>query len=161
MINKYIVDLTQVRLSDLELVGGKNASLGEMIQKLGKLGINIPSGFALKVDAYWEFINHNKLDRRIKGLIKKMKKDDLVSLKKTGLEIRQLIRNGKWPRDVKEEIRSNYTLLSQKYGSDITDVAVRSSATAEDLPEVPITFAEDGTFRIQKLEPEPPSENNQ
>ncbi len=135
MINKYIVDLTQVRLSDLELVGGKNASLGEMIQKLGKLGINIPSGFALKVDAYWEFINHNKLDRRIKSLIKKMKKDDLVSLKKTGLEIRQLIRNGKWPRDVKEEIRSNYTLLSQKYGSDITDVAVRSSATAEDLPE--------------------------
>lgn len=135
MINKYIVDLSQVRLSDLELVGGKNASLGEMIQKLGKLGINIPSGFALKVDAYWEFINHNKLDRRIKSLIKKMKKDDLVSLKKTGLEIRQLIRNGKWPRDVKEEIRGNYTLLSQKYGSDITDVAVRSSATAEDLPE--------------------------
>ncbi len=135
MINKYIVDLSQVRLSDLELVGGKNASLGEMIQKLGKLGINIPSGFALKVDAYWEFINHNKLDRRIKSLIKKMKKDDLVSLKKTGLEIRQLIRNGKWPRDVKEEIRGNYTLLSQKYGSDITDVAVRSSATAQDLPE--------------------------
>ena len=64
-----------------------------------------------------------------------MKKDDLVSLKKTGLEIRQLIRNGKWPRQVKEEIRDSYTLLSQKYGSDITDVAVRSSATAEDLPD--------------------------
>ena len=64
-----------------------------------------------------------------------MKKDDLVSLKKTGLEIRQLIRNGKWPRQVKEEIRDSYTLLSQKYGQDITDVAVRSSATAEDLPD--------------------------
>ena len=135
MTNKYIVDLSEVQLSDLELVGGKNASLGEMIQNLSKLGVNIPGGFALTVDAYWEFINHNKLDKKIRRLIKKMKKDDLVSLKKTGLEIRQLIRNGKWPRQVKEEIRDSYTLLSQKYGSDITDVAVRSSATAEDLPD--------------------------
>ena len=135
MENKYIVDLVNIQLSDLELVGGKNASLGEMIQNLKKLGVSIPGGFALKVDAYWEFINHNKLDKQIRRLIKKMKKDDLVSLKKTGLEIRQLIRNGKWPREVKEEIRGSYTLLSQKYGSDITDVAVRSSATAEDLPD--------------------------
>jgi len=135
MESKYIVDLADIQLSDLELVGGKNASLGEMIQNLKKLGVSIPSGFALTVDAYWEFINHNKLDKQIRRLIKKMKKDDLVSLKKTGLEIRQLIRNGKWPRQVKEEIRENYTLLSQKYGSDITDVAVRSSATAEDLPD--------------------------
>lgn len=135
MEKKYIVDLANIQLSDLELVGGKNASLGEMIQNLKKLGVSIPGGFALKVDAYWEFINHNKLDKQIRRLIKKMKNDDLVSLKKTGLEIRQLIRNGKWPREVKEEIRGSYTLLSQKYGSDITDVAVRSSATAEDLPE--------------------------
>jgi len=135
MTNKYIVDLSEVRLSNLELVGGKNASLGEMIQNLGKLGVNIPEGFALTVEAYWEFINHNKLDKQIRRHIRKMKKDDLVSLKKTGLEIRQLIRNGKWPREVKEEIRDNYTLLSQKYGQEITDVAVRSSATAEDLPD--------------------------
>jgi len=135
MKNKYILDLAKVKLSDLNLVGGKNASLGEMIQNLSKLGINIPGGFALTVEAYWEFINHNKLDKKIRQLIKKMKKDDLISLKKTGLEIRQLIRNGKWPRQVKEEIRNSYTLLSQKFGSDITDVAVRSSATAEDLPD--------------------------
>ena len=135
MENKYIVNLSKIKLSDLELVGGKNASLGEMIQNLTKLGINIPGGFALTVEAYWEFINHNKLDKKIKRLIKRRKKDDLVSLNKTGLEIRQLIRNGKWPRQVKEEIRTNYTLLSKKYGSDITDVAVRSSATAEDLPD--------------------------
>ena len=135
MNTKYIVDLSEIKLNDLESVGGKNASLGEMIQNLTKLGINIPGGFALKVNAYWEFINHNKIDKKIKRLIKKMKKNDLVSLKKTGLEIRQLIRNGKWPRQVKEEIRENYTLLSKRYGTDITDVAVRSSATAEDLPE--------------------------
>ena len=62
------------------------------MQNLKELGVNIPGGFALTVDAYWEFINHNKLDKKIKSHIKKMKKDDLVSLKKTGLAIRQLIR---------------------------------------------------------------------
>ena len=102
MAKKYIVDLSEVKLSDLDLVGGKNASLGEMIQYLGELGVNIPGGFALTVEAYWEFIKYNKLDEKIKSLLQKMKKDDLVSLRKTGLEIRQLIRNGKWPRQVKE-----------------------------------------------------------
>ena len=94
MKTKYIVDLSEVRLSDLELVGGKNASLGEMIQNLDKLGVNIPGGFALTVDAYWEFISFNKLDKTIRSLVKGMKIDDLVSLRKTGLEIRELIRNG-------------------------------------------------------------------
>ena len=60
MKNKYIVDLAKVKLSDLNLVGGKNASLGEMIQNLSKLGVNIPGGFAITVEAYCEFINHNK-----------------------------------------------------------------------------------------------------
>ena len=130
-----MVDLSEVQLSDLELVGGKNASLGEMIQNLGKLGIDIPGGFALTVKAYWEFINFNKLDKKIRSLIKKMKKDDLVSLRRTGLEIRQIIRNGEWPEDLREEIKERYHLLSQEYEQEITDVAVRSSATAEDLPD--------------------------
>ena len=110
----YIIDLSEVQLSDLKLVGGKNASLGEMIQNLNKSGVNIPGGFAINVHAYWEFIIHNKLDTKIRSLIKKMNKDDLISLRKTGLEIRQLIRNGEWPMDVKEEIKLNYKLLSQK-----------------------------------------------
>ena len=134
-IHSYIVDLSEVELSDLELVGGKNASLGEMIQNLKGLGVNIPGGFALTVDAYWEFIRFNKLDSTIRSLINGMKKDDLVSLRKTGLEIREIIRNGQWPEDLKLEIQKRYTQLSQEYGSDITDVAVRSSATAEDLPD--------------------------
>ena len=65
MNTKYIVDLSEIKLNDLESVGGKNASLGEMIQNLTKLGINIPGGFALKVNADWEFINHNKIDKKI------------------------------------------------------------------------------------------------
>ena len=78
MKNKYILNLNEDLLSDLELVGGKNASLGEMIQNLSKLGVNIPGGFAITVEAYWEFISFNKLDKKIRSLIKKMKKDDLV-----------------------------------------------------------------------------------
>ena len=75
MENKYIVDLKNIQLSDLELVGGKNASLGEMIQNLGKLGVSIPGGFALTVDAYWEFIKHNKLESTIQKLINSIEKD--------------------------------------------------------------------------------------
>ena len=135
MKKKYIVDLSEVKLSDLELVGGKNASLGEMIQNIGKLGVNIPGGFAITVEAYWEFIRHNNLDKKIRSLMAEMIKEDLVSLRKTGLKIRQIIRNGDWPEDLKTEIKESYSLLSQKYDQEMTDVAVRSSATAEDLPD--------------------------
>ena len=135
MPNNYIINLSEVKLSDLELVGGKNASLGEMIQNLGQSGVNVPSGFAITVDAYWQFISFNNLDKTIRSLVNGIKTDDLVSLRKTGLEIRELIKNGKWPEDLELEIQKKYIQLSQQYGSDITDVAVRSSATAEDLPE--------------------------
>ena len=135
MSKKYILDLKEVKLSDLELVGGKNASLGEMIQNIGDLGVNIPGGFAITVEAYWEFIKFNELDQAIRSLMDGLVKDDLVSLRKIGLEIRQLIRNGEWPEALKEEITTSYTFLSQRYEQDATDVAVRSSATAEDLPD--------------------------
>ena len=135
MSMKYILDLKEVKLKDLELVGGKNASLGEMIQNIGDLGVNIPGGFAITVEAYWEFIRFNELDHSIRSLMSELIKDDLVSLRKIGLEIRQLIRNGEWPEALKEEITTSYTLLSQRYDQESTDVAVRSSATAEDLPD--------------------------
>jgi len=152
MQNRYIVDLEDVRLSDLNLVGGKNASLGEMIQNLSNLGIDIPSGFAITVDAYWDFIRHNKLDNKIKSLIKNIKEDDIISLNKNGLEIRQLIQNGEWPEDIKEEIKNGYIMLSQKYGSDITDVAVRSSATAEDLPNASFAGQQETYLNVRGVE---------
>lgn len=148
----YIVDLSKVKLNDLDLVGGKNASLGEMIQNLEELGVNIPSGFAITVKAYWEFIEFNQLDGKIRSLIKKMKKDDLISLKKTGLEIRQLIRDGKWPKNIKEEIRLNYRKLSNKYNQDSTDVAVRSSATAEDLPDASFAGQQETYLNVRGIE---------
>ena len=78
MPNNYILNLSEVKLSDLELVGGKNASLGEMIQNLAQLGVHVPSGFAITVDAYQQFISFNKLDKTIRSLVKGIKKDDLV-----------------------------------------------------------------------------------
>lgn len=129
------IDLSKVQLSDIQLVGGKNASLGEMIQNLQPLGINIPGGFAVTVESYWKFIHYNNLDGKIKNLIQKMEKDNLVSLQKTGTQIRQLIREGSWPKDIENDIRTHYRLLSRAYDHDCTDVAVRSSATAEDLPD--------------------------
>jgi len=132
---RHIVDLSEVKLTDLDLVGGKNASLGEMIQAFKNLGVNIPGGFAITVDAYWDFINYNDLREKINSLIKEIKKDDLVSLRKIGLEIREIIRNGKWPDELQNIIIENYQKLSNKYDQENTDVAVRSSATAEDLPD--------------------------
>ena len=132
---KFIVGLEEVGLSDLNLVGGKNASLGEMIQNLTALGINIPGGFALTVDAYAAFIAHNKLDAQIKEIVGEMDLNNLEALRRTGLKVRQLIKNGKFPQDLEEEIIERYLAISKEYDQDMTDVAVRSSATAEDLPD--------------------------
>lgn len=131
----YTLDLSEIRLGDLDLVGGKNASLGEMIQNLDTLGVKVPGGFAVTVRAYEKFIEYNRFDERIRDLIGNMDADDLVSLRRTGSEVRQIIRNGEWPMDLQEEIKAKYRELSGRYQQEITDVAVRSSATAEDLPD--------------------------
>ena len=132
---KYIIDLNQVSLSDINLVGGKNASLGEMIQNLKTIGIKVPNGFAITVDAYYDFIKFNNLNERIIELVSSITEEDLIKLRRVGLEVRNLIRNGKFPQELKDEIQEKYKELSQTYGQDMTDVAVRSSATAEDLPD--------------------------
>lgn len=131
----YTLELHEVTLNDLNLVGGKNASLGEMLRNLSSLGISIPFGFAITVDAYWEFLKHNKLEDSIRGIINAIDMDNLISLRKGGMQVRQLIRNGKFPKELESEIISRYKKLSNMYNQDATDVAVRSSATAEDLPD--------------------------
>jgi pyruvate,water dikinase len=135
MRNRYTLELHQVTLEDLNLVGGKNASLGEMIRNLASLGISIPLGFAITVDAYWEFLDHNKLKEKIHRAIEGIDMDNLISLRKGGMQIRQMIRNGKFPSQLEQEIIDRYKQLSLRYNQDATDVAVRSSATAEDLPD--------------------------
>lgn len=132
---RYTLDLRDITLEDLNLVGGKNASLGEMIRNLSTLGITIPAGFAVTVDAYWAFLQHNNLESSIYRIIGEIDMDNLISLRKGGTQIRQLIRNGKFPKRLRDEIIWRYRVLSRAYDQPATDVAVRSSATAEDLPD--------------------------
>ena len=131
----YTIDLNKVSLKDIGLVGGKNASLGEMLQNIKSLGIKVPNGFAITTDAYHDFIKHNNLDDKINELISGLDDGDLAKLRWAGSETRQLIRNGKFPESLKNEIREKYKELSLSYGQEMIDVAVRSSATAEDLPD--------------------------
>lgn len=135
MEHRYTLGLQQVGLESLHLVGGKNASLGEMIQQLTPLGIGIPNGFAITVNAYWEFLAHNQLEPAIRRIIGDLDTDNLIALRRSGMQIRQMIRNGKFPNAMEDEIIAQYRELSNQYNQDATDVAVRSSATAEDLPD--------------------------
>ncbi len=134
-MNRYTLELHEVKLEDINLVGGKNASLGEMMRNLSSLGISIPLGFAVTVDAYWDFLKHNKLEGAIRKIIGEMDMNNLISLRKGGMQVRQLIRDGKFPEALEKEISARYKKLSNYYNQDATDVAVRSSATAEDLPD--------------------------
>jgi pyruvate,water dikinase len=133
--DKYILGLREVGIEDTNLVGGKNASLGEMLQNLSGFGINIPDGFVITVNAYKKFIESNQLDETIRGLLKGIDVSNVESLRRGGLQIRQLIRNSKFPAELSAAIIEAYYILSKQYGQDNTDVAVRSSATAEDLPD--------------------------
>ena len=136
MEHKFTLDLRDITLEDLNLVGGKNASLGEMIHHLSELGIAIPAGFAITVDGYWAFLQFNNLESSIYRIIGEIDMNNLISLRKGGTRIRQLIRNGKFPKDLRDEIIWRYRVLSRTYEQVATDVAVRSSATAEDLPDM-------------------------
>ncbi|HEV3221369.1 MAG TPA: phosphoenolpyruvate synthase [Puia sp.] len=135
MEEKFILGLDQAGMKDLARVGGKNASLGEMIRHLGRMGIRIPSGFIITVDAYQVFISENQLEDKISFLISEIDYNNMESLRRAGLQIRSLIRNSKFPPELSKKIIEAYYNLSATYGQEITDVAVRSSATAEDLPD--------------------------
>ena len=131
---KLILNLNEISIKDVPVVGGKNASLGEMISKLGKKGVNIPDGFVLTSFAYWHFLKENKIDQKLKEIFAKFDQKSIKSLKETGKRARNLILRAEFPEDLKRETIEFYRKLSQKYKKREVDVAVRSSATAEDLP---------------------------
>lgn len=129
---KYILPFKDVSSKDVLLVGGKNASLGEMYSQLASKGINVPDGFALTSEAYWYYLRANKIDEKIAEIFKKFNRKNLKSLKETSQNVRQLILKAGFPKDLEEEILKNYRLLSEKYKQKNVRVAVRSSATSED-----------------------------
>ncbi|HEY9864476.1 MAG TPA: phosphoenolpyruvate synthase [Candidatus Obscuribacterales bacterium] len=124
----------QVGIKDIGLVGGKNASLGEMIQQLQPKGINVPQGFAITAYAYWYFITYANLEQQLRQLFANLDVEDLKNLRDCGQRARSLILNTLFPPKLETEILSAYQKLCDRYGQN-TDVAVRSSATAEDLPD--------------------------
>ncbi|MGE0010223.1 MAG: pyruvate, water dikinase [Candidatus Babeliales bacterium] len=132
----YVKPFQELGIDDVPLVGGKNASLGQMIQGLTKEGLRIPDGFAITAQGYWHFIKHNNLIEKLKKVAQQLQDpSDLTMLQKVGHEMRALVESGTLPEDLRTEIVSAYQALSQEYGTQNCDVAVRSSATAEDLPE--------------------------
>src|ERR1035437_2230864 len=131
--NNFIKYFDEIRICDWKIVGGKNASIGEMYFTLLRKGINIPFGFALTTYAFWEFIYSNQLKKSIDDLINNLNMDGFSNLNEVGKKIRGMIISGKFPEIIKNEILDSYKILCKKYNS-IIDVAVRSSATFEDLP---------------------------
>jgi len=131
---KFIKPFEQININDVAVVGGKNASLGEMVQQLTPQGVLIPSGFAIIADAYRYHLEHNHLVAPIKKLLTNINKKNLDIFATTAHDIRTLIRNAPLPNDLAEEIIQSYHDMEKRYGHGC-DVAVRSSATAEDLPE--------------------------
>jgi pyruvate,water dikinase len=132
-MKKYILWFSEISKNDVPLVGGKNASLGEMFSKLSRKGIQVPNGFAITAEAFRYYLAYNKIDEKLKEIFKKFDPKSIQSLKETGEKSRNLILEGKFPPDLEKEILENYQKLSKIYGQKNVDVAVRSSATAEDL----------------------------
>jgi len=134
MKKKYILWLKEINIKDVPIVGGKNASLGEMYCHLTKLGINIPNGFAISAQAYFYFLEKGKIKKKIEEILSKFNPKSIKSLQETGKQIRKLILDTSLPKDLEKGIIENYQKLCTMYKQNDLDVAVRSSATAEDLP---------------------------
>ncbi len=126
--------LDQVGIEDVGLVGGKNASLGEMYINLEEKGINIPNGFCVTAKAYHYFLDETGVKKKVRETFKGLDTSDMKGLAKRGAKTRRLIRESTLPKDLKEEIIESYKSLEEEYSEGV-DVAVRSSATAEDLPD--------------------------
>ena len=131
---RYVISFEKLGMGDVDKVGGKNASLGEMISHLAKLGVSVPGGFATTADAYREFLAHEGLAERVNRELSQLDVDDVTKLAETGKRIRQWLSETPFPASLEKSIREGYAALAGGPGKDVS-VAVRSSATAEDLPD--------------------------
>jgi len=136
-------------MGDVEHVGGKNASLGEMIGNLSRLDVLVPDGFATTAAAYRQFLGQDGLDKKIQALLDDLNIDDVPALTKTGSAIRQMIMAAPFPSDLRDAVSSAWDTLTN--GEDIT-VAVRSSATAEDLPEASFAGQQETLLNVRGLD---------
>jgi pyruvate, water dikinase len=143
-----IIWLDELGRGDVASVGGKNASLGEMLRHLRSQGIKVPPGFATTAEAYWRFIDSNRLGPLIAANVAELKAGKATATE-TGSAIRSAILQGEWPEDLAGPIGDAYQRLSQQLGLDEAEVAVRSSATAEDLPEASFAGQQESFLNIR------------
>ncbi|MEK0337415.1 MAG: PEP/pyruvate-binding domain-containing protein, partial [Nitrosopumilus sp.] len=126
----FILWFKDLTIDDVPLVGGKNASLGEMYRNLTKKGVRVPNGFAVTANAYRYLLKKAKIKNKIKEILSDLDTSNMRNLAERGRKVREAILNAELPEDLKEAITNAYKKLCNKYGQN-TDVAVRSSATAE------------------------------
>ncbi len=148
-MNDYVVDFDTLGMDDVERVGGKNASLGEMIQNLSKAGVDVPGGYATTAHAYREFLSQEGLADKIHDALEKLDADDLDQLAATGAKIRKWVMDTPLPAALDAAIREHFKVLSG--GHDIA-VAVRSSATAEDLPEASFAGQQESFLNVRGID---------
>lgn len=140
----------EVGISDIGLVGGKNASLGEMIQQLTPQGINVPNGFATTAHAYRYFIKAAGIADKLRLLFANLDVENVSKLQNCGKQARSLILNTPFPQELQDAIASSYQALCQRYGEE-TEVAIRSSATAEDLPDASFAGQQETYLNVQGI----------
>ncbi|MEZ5541869.1 MAG: phosphoenolpyruvate synthase [Pseudomonadota bacterium] len=147
----YIRRFNELGIADVPLVGGKNASLGEMYRALSGEGVKVPNGFATTAQAYRDYLTHNNLEGRISEVLAKLDVDDVDALAAAGAQIRGWLVDGELPPLLAEEIQAAYQEMGIEYG-DEPDVAVRSSATAEDLPDASFAGQQETYLNIRGIE---------
>jgi pyruvate,water dikinase len=145
----YVIPFQSLGIADIEQVGGKNASLGEMISNLSASGVSVPGGFATTAEAYRDFLKSNGLDQRIKQTLEALDVEDVNALAKAGADIRGWILAASLPPRLEEEIRQHYTKLAADSDASF---AVRSSATAEDLPDASFAGQQETFLNIHGID---------
>ena len=152
VLRDYVLWLDQLRLSDLGRVGGKNSSLGEMIGNLASLGVSVPGGFATTAEGFREFVAHNQIGERIQSRLAGLDINDVSELQKVGAQVRSWVHSGAFPEAFEAAIRQAYAELATRTGSADPAVAVRSSATAEDLPDASFAGQQETFLNVSGIE---------
>ncbi|MFP5307083.1 MAG: phosphoenolpyruvate synthase [Gammaproteobacteria bacterium] len=150
-MSKNVLWYSELGMTDVEIVGGKNASLGEMIRNLAESGVSVPNGFATTAGAYREFLAYENLAGRIKEMLADLDIDNVQALAEIGRAIRSAVAAAPFPADLERDIRSHYEQLVSESGAEIS-VAVRSSATAEDLPDASFAGQQETFLNVQGID---------
>jgi len=148
-LEPYVIKLAELGMNDVEVVGGKNASLGEMISNLSNLGVTVPGGFATTAAAYRAFLDTDGLGGRISGVLDNLDVDDIAALARAGKSIRDWILETALPERLRDDIEAAWAEMS---GGDDIAVAVRSSATAEDLPDASFAGQQETFLNVRGID---------